>query len=152
MARIIVLDASPLGIASNAPGKPAVALCLDWLRALDAAGARVVVPEVADYEVRRGLLWAGATAGLKRLDRLTAALDYAPITTAAMHAAAEFWAALRRQGQPTAGLRDLDADAILAGQATTLGGAGDVVTVATSNVGHLARFPGLDARQWATIT
>ncbi len=47
---------------------------------------------------------------------------------------------------------DLDADAILAGQATTLGGAGDVVTVATSNVGHLARFPGLDARQWATIT
>ena len=28
------------------------------------------IPEIADYEVRRGLLWSGATEGIQRLDVL----------------------------------------------------------------------------------
>jgi len=44
----------------------------------------------------------------------------------------------------------LDADAILAAQSTLLAQAGDTVIVATTNVGHLARF--VDARSWREIS
>ena len=73
------------------------------------------------------------------------------ITTEALERAAEFWATLRRTGLPTAANESLDADAILAGMAVTTGQPGDSVIVATSNVRHLARFSGVDARQWETI-
>jgi hypothetical protein len=44
----------------------------------------------------------------------------------------------------------LDADVILAACATTIGQTGDLVIVATTNVGHLARY--CDARDWTAIT
>ncbi len=53
---------------------------------------------------------------------------------------------------PTAGDEGLDADAILAGQADTLAPPGDVVVIATTNVRHLGRFPGIDAHLWEMIT
>ena len=151
MARIILLDAGPLGLLTRAIGIPVADQCRAWLAALEAAGARVVAPEIADYEVRRELRRLGATAGVQRLDAMKARLVYLPITTAAMLAAAEFWARIRRAGLPTAGLGELDADAILAGQADTAGAPGDTVTIATTNVLHLSRFPGIDAQPWATI-
>ena len=52
MGRIVVLDAGPLGLVS----KPDVGRCNAWLRMLDISGARIVVPEIADYEVRRELI------------------------------------------------------------------------------------------------
>lgn len=152
MARIIVLDAGPLGLASNPPGKPDAARCRQWLRDMDATGALIVVPEVADFEVRRELIRAGATAGVGRLDRLEAGLAYDPITTPAMRRAAELWAAVRNAGVPTAHPLALDADCVLAAQALLLGGPGDVVTIATNNVRHVTRFPGVDARVWETVT
>jgi predicted nucleic acid-binding protein len=151
VARIIVLDAGPLGLASKPRGKTDADRCRDWIRALDASGARIVALEIADYEVRRELFRAGATAGIARLDRLESALDYDPITTPAMRRAAEFWALARQTGVPTAAPHALDADCILAAQASLLGGPGDVVTIATTNVRHLGRFPGIDAREWSTI-
>ena len=45
----------------------------------------------------------------------------------------------------------LDADAILAGQAALAGQPGDTVTVATTNLAHLSRFPGIDAQAWDQI-
>jgi hypothetical protein len=64
--------------------------------------------------------------------------------------AAAFWADARRQGQPTADDRDLDADVILAAQARALEDDMDgEVIVATTNVAHLARF--VDARHWSEI-
>jgi len=152
VARIILLDAGPLGLLTRARGIPVADQCRAWLAALEAAGAGVVAPEIADYEVRRELLRLGASAGLRRLDALKARLVYLPITTSAMLAAAEFWALMRQTGLPTAGPGELDADAILAGQADTAGGPGDTVTIATTNVRHLGRFPGIDAQPWATIT
>ena len=57
--------------------------------------------------------------------------------------AAEFWALVRRAGRPTADPHaDLDGDAILAAVAATIVGDGDAATIATTNVSHLARFPG----------
>ena len=146
MARLVFLDAEPLGLLAKPRGKPDVARCRQWAADPAAAGVPVVVPEIADDEVRRKLLHVGATAGITRLDRLGASLDYAPITTAAMRKAAELWAQARRAGRPTAGDKALDAAVILAAMALTAAGPGDVVTVATINVAHLGRF--LDARPW----
>jgi hypothetical protein len=114
VARVIVLDAGPLGLASQARGNPLADRCRAWVLAVAATGARVVVPEVADYEVRRELFRARASGGLARLDRLESMLAYDPITTPAMRLAAELWAAARNAGVPTAHALALDTDCILA--------------------------------------
>jgi hypothetical protein len=61
--RVVVLDAGPLNLAGQPRGQPDADRCRAWLLALDVAGVRVVVPEIAAYEVRRKLLHIGATAG-----------------------------------------------------------------------------------------
>ncbi len=152
MARYVLLDATPLGLASRRRGIPVVDKCHDWLTALGSTGARIVVAEIVDYEIRRELQRLGHLPGLARLDALAQRFLYAEITTPVMRKAAEFWAAVRRGGLPTASDESLDADAILAAQAVLIGAAGDSVTVATSNVTHLSRFPGVDAREWMTIS
>ena len=112
----------------------------------------VVVPEIADYEVRRELIRAGIVSGIGRLDRLKARFFYLPISTSAMLQAASFWADVRQRGIPTASPDALDADCVLAGMAASAFDPRDTVTVATNNAIHLARFPGIDARDWPTIT
>ena len=72
------------------------------------SGVRVIVPEIADYEVRRELLRANKVNGLALLDTLTESLDYLPLTTAAMRRAARLWADARQSGQPTAGDNTID--------------------------------------------
>ena len=51
-------------------------------------GSRVLVPEIADYEVRRELRRANKARGLARLDALAALLEYLRLTTTAMRQAA----------------------------------------------------------------
>ena len=113
----------------------------------------VMVPEIADYEVRRELLRARRTAGIARLDvlitldALITQVEYLAITTSAMRQAATFWAEARQQGRPTAADPALDGDVILAAQAATLGRV-DVI-VATTNARHLSRF--VPAELWSDI-
>jgi predicted nucleic acid-binding protein len=152
VARLVLLDSGPLGLACARPGRSRVDQCDLWLKALSSAGASVIIPEIADYEIRRELIRIGAVPSLVRLNLLRGAFDYSPITTSAMLHAAAFWAELRRLGLPTAGNESLDADAILAGQAASAGQPGDVVTIATTNLRHLGRFPGVDAQLWSSIT
>ena len=71
-----------------------------WLGALLVAGVIVRVPEIADYEVRRELLRASKTEGVRRLERLAGQIGYLPLTTEAIRLAARFWADARNQGQP----------------------------------------------------
>ena len=154
MARLIVLDSSVLSLAARPRGEPEADACRLWAAGLLAAGDRVAVPEVADYEVRRGLIKGGATAGggLGRLDALASIYQYLPIDTATMRRAAELWAHVRNAGLPTAHPRALDADAVLAAQATMAAGPGDAVIVATENRAHIGRFPGIDAAEpWRSI-
>jgi predicted nucleic acid-binding protein len=146
--RAVLLDSGPLGLASNPNLSGPADACNLWVRRLVDVGVRVVVPEVADYEVRRELLRADKLASVARLDALATALEYLPITTAAMRRAAELWAEARRFGRPTAGAASLDADVILAAQALTLGA--DEVVVATTNAAHLSRYVG--AAVWADVT
>ena len=144
---IIFLDAGPLGLVTNPRANDKSKACGEWLLACLEAGARVCIPEIADYEVRRELLRAAKTKGLSRLDELQHSVEYVPLTTAAMIKAAEFWATARNAGKPTAAMEALDADVILAAQALTAGDANAVV--ATTNVGHLSRF--VTAKTWSEI-
>ena len=148
--RLVFLDAGPLGLLTNPRGRPKSDQCRQWAKDLAAAGVRIFVPEIADYEVRRKLIHIQAIAGLRRLDQVKATLDYAPITTDVMMRAAELWAAARSAGLPTAGPDALDGDCILAAQGLLSVGPTDTVTVATDNIAHLSRF--IDAQLWETIT
>jgi predicted nucleic acid-binding protein len=123
--------------------------CKLWLDDLPLKGYEVMLPEIADYEVRRELLRAGKVAGIRRLDQLKAAITYRPITTEVMLKAAELWAEAGRRGRPTAGPKALDGDVILAAQATLVADEGNEVIVATTNVEHLSQF--VDARDWRVI-
>ena len=138
MSQAVLLDAGPLGLVTNPKRSRQSMACAQWLQVLVTRGVRVIVPEIADYEVRRELVRAKKERGLARLDALANWLEYLPITTAAMRQAATFWAQARQQGQPTADDKALDGDVILAAQIITLGVTDAVI--ATTNVGHLSRF------------
>ena len=149
MSLIVLLDAGPLGMITNPKSSPENEACKNWLANLVANGAAVIIPEIADYEVRRELLRAGKDRGLGRLDALKAMLSYAPITTPVMLKAAEFWATARRMGRQSADDASLDADMILAAQAEAIAHSGDQTVVATTNVRHLTLFS--VARFWRDI-
>lgn len=145
-----MLDAGPLGMATNPKTSSAICQeCKLWLDDLPLKGYQVMLPEIADYEVRRELLRAGKLAGIERLDQLKAAITYRPITTEVMLKAAELWAEARKRGKPTADPKALDGDVILAAQATLVANEGNEVIVATTNVEHLSQF--VDAREWQLI-
>jgi predicted nucleic acid-binding protein len=148
VSRVIVLDTGPLGLITNPKLSTESVACAQWLQSHIAAGSRAIIPEIADYEVRRELLRANKTKGIARLDNLVKLLEYLPITTTAMRQAAQLWAQARQQGQPTASDKTIDGDMILAAQAMTLA-IPDVVIV-TTNVGHLSRF--IVAELWQNIT
>jgi predicted nucleic acid-binding protein len=147
MTRVVLLDSAPLGLVTAPPSRVNARACSQWLANLIAAGVRIVVPEITDYELRRELLRARKSASIRRLDALAQATEYLPLSTAVMRRAAELWAHVRQQGQPTAGDNSIDVDVILAAQAITLGTTG--IVVAATNVGHLSRF--VMAEHWQNI-
>lgn len=147
MSLVVALDAGPLGLVTNPRRSPESLACAQWLQALVAAGSRVVLPEISDYEVRRELLRGRRERGLRRLDALAELVEYLPLTTAAMRQAAAFWADARQRGQPTADNKALDGDVILAAQIATIEPADGIV--ATTNVGHLSRY--VRAERWRDI-
>lgn len=150
MSKIVLLDSGPLGMATNPKATPISLECRYWLESLKSKGYKAMVPEIADYEVRRELIRAGKLAGIRKLDGLKATTPYLPITTEAMLKAAELWARAPQQGTPTADPKEIDGDVILAAQATVLTETeGNEVIVATTNVGHLSLF--VDAREWRLI-
>jgi hypothetical protein len=73
VSRIIVLDSGPLGLVTQRKGIPAADACRQWItRCLD-RGSRIIVPAIADFEVRRELGRAGKAHGLARLDAFNVA-------------------------------------------------------------------------------
>ncbi len=127
-----MLDSGPLGrLAHRTPS----AEILEWVARLSSSDYTLVIPEIADFEVRRNFTFELLSESLSRLDRLAEQLEYAPITTTVMRRAANMWAEARWRGRPTADPKELDADVILASQAIE-----SSATVATENLGHLAQF------------
>jgi predicted nucleic acid-binding protein len=147
--RLIVLDTAPLGMISNPKATPSNLECQLWLENLLAQGEKVILPEIADYEVRRELLRANKHASIRKLDQLKSILEYKPITTEVMLLASQMWADARKSGKPTADNKSLDADVILAAQAKLEELNGDSVIVVTTNKKHLSVF--IEAREWHEI-
>lgn len=141
MIKLIALDSGPLGALAHPRRNIDIAA---WLDRVLAAGGIVYLPEIIDYEVRRGLLAANMTRSVRRLDQLKAVLTYLPLTTTTMLEAAHLWAQARQRGQSVADPKELDGDVILAAQARQVG-----AMVATENVGHLALF--VEAKSWRAI-
>lgn len=145
---LIVLDSGPLGLLSNPTQRGPASTATEWARSKLERGDQLVVPEIADYEVRRELVRAARSNGLERLDELCRGLRYHPLATSIMRDAAALWADARNKGAPTAHDLALDGDVILAAQARDLAG-DDAVIVATTNVKHLERY--VDARVWTDV-
>lgn len=151
MKTFIALDSGPLGLLMQRRGVPVADACRAWLADRMRGGARFLVPEIADYEVRRELLRLGFAPALARLDAFNAALPdrYLPLNTAAIRRAAELWADVRRRGLPTADPKELDGDVIIAAQVMNSGLPLHDVAIATSNPVHLGRF--IDADLWTNL-
>jgi predicted nucleic acid-binding protein len=149
MNRLIMLDSGPLGMVTNPKAKGIPLDCQLWLKSLLQKGEKIVIPEIADYEVRRELLRAGLLQSVHRLDNLKQTLEYIPIQTDTMLLASSLWAEARKMGQPTADPKALDGDVILSAQARLLGNDKTEVIVATTNVAHLSRF--VMALDWRSI-
>lgn len=138
---VVVLDTGPLGYVTH-PRDELRGEATRWLAGLLRAGARIAVPEVADYELRRKLLHLRSLRAVERLDRLVeGGVVYLPLTTPVMRRAAGLWADARGRGKGTAAPDALDGDVILAAQARVLEeDLGVGVFVATTNPGDLARY------------
>ena len=76
---IVLLDSGPLGILSSPSASPRNLECRYWSEGLIAKGYKLIVPEIADFEVRRELLRANKNEGLRRLDALKAKFQYLPL-------------------------------------------------------------------------
>ena len=153
MAKIIVLDSGVLGLATNPKATVQNQNCVAWLRSHVRQNALIVVPEIADYEVRRELIRARKTRGLLHLDAFINLTLYEPLTTAAMRQAAQLWAQARQTGRGTAAPDALDGDVIVCAQALQIAArprhVGDDLVVATTNTRHLRPF--VTAEEWLNI-
>lgn len=76
--RTILLDTGPLGLVTNPSGGSQTVECGRWLMDRVSDGSTAVVPELADYELRRELIRAGKTRGVARLDELILEVRYLP--------------------------------------------------------------------------
>ena len=93
MADFVLLDSGPLGEAAKPRGRPAAELAHARLNALMRAGMTILIPEIADYEVRRELIRLHNLGAVRRLDGLRDYFGYVPITSKVMRIAADLWAA-----------------------------------------------------------
>ena len=136
-----MLDSGPLGKLAHRTPKAEV---LAWYESLKNARIEVILPEVADFEIRRNLLLHDLKESITALDRLRSEILFLPITSSVMLKVAELWADARKRGRPTADPKELDCDVILAAQAIEAR-----AIVATENVGHLSRY--VTAKDWRKI-
>ena len=148
---IISLDSGPLSLVTQRRGTTEGDACKQWLAGHLARGTRVVVPEIVEYELRRELLRAKKTSGVRRLDTFIGAETdrLIPLSRPAMLKAAELWARSRQRGLPTADPKELDIDVVQAAQLLTADIDPNDLTIATANSGHLSPF--LRAEDWQRI-
>src|SRR6185369_2008326 len=87
------------------PAKAENAEVAAWLAELltrDQGQVQVCIPEISDYEARRGLLHVAlrsqhsTTKSLQHLDQLNELLTYLPLSTPVMRRAAHLWAQSRK--------------------------------------------------------
>ncbi len=101
-------------------------------------GAGVLIPPIAYYEIKRGLIEANATTKLRDFERLCSMIEVDYIDTETLDIAANIWAALIKAGRKLD-----DADILIA--ATCI--AHDH-TLVSANTRHFERIEGLKLVNW----
>ena len=155
MRRITILDSGPLGMISNPKASPENDAIKRWVVDLLRRNELIIMPEIADYEVRRELIRAQKTVGISHLDSFKTTLKYLPIDTQTMLDAAQLWATARNIGKPATNNLTLDGDMILVAQSRAATrvfaeeSAGGHTVIATLNPKHLSNF--CDARLYQDI-
>jgi predicted nucleic acid-binding protein len=151
MSRLVVLDTGPLGLLTNPKRTPETVAAAEWAIRLSAAGHRLLVPAIADYEVRRELVRARQTRGLAHLDAFIAARPgrFLSVTDSSLRLAADLWPRARNAGTPTADAKELDCDVLIAAQAIEAAGPSSDFVIATANLGHLGQFA--PAELWSKL-
>ena len=86
--RLIVLDTGTLGLLTQPCARPNAVASRQWARLFWRPVSGVIVPGIADYELRRELIRAGKAAGLRRLDAIRASFEFDPVTQTALDEAA----------------------------------------------------------------
>lgn len=122
------------------PKHPSNIECGEWfIRFLNDDKKKIYLPEIAVYEVRRGLcvkkLKDSNFKGLEKFDEFSKLLPYLPINTNVFKIAEELWARARVNGYPTATNDSLDADVLIAAQAIDI-----KASVITENIKHLKNY------------
>lgn len=152
MSRVIVLDSGVLGDVVKPVRKRQTDFAIaQWVVDLSIAGNRLVVPAIADYELRRELLRIKRFSSILALDLWNAGEPgrFLDITRADLLLACDFWAQARNAGRPTADSKELDGDVLICAQARNLGLPASDYIVATTNVRHISQF--VPADLWSNI-
>lgn len=124
---LIALDSGPLGDLINPNNPPPTQAIRVWMRNHLSNGDEFLLPEIADYEVRRNEILevligpfgpSQSSAAINLLDQLKASITYLPLSTESMLQAAHLWADQRKGHGPGHASRSpkLDGDVILTAQ------------------------------------
>jgi predicted nucleic acid-binding protein len=137
-----VLDTGPLGQNAHPKANPEIiSLLRSWLN----NGHEIVIPEIADHELRREFLRQDMDRSIEALDAWADTLTYLPCSTQHIRHAAWLWAETRKKGRPTAHSKSLDGDVIVSAQAVAVSGV--ILTVDPDDFEFLA-----EAYTWTTIS
>ena len=150
MRRAVVFDTGILSALCRTGNIPIDALeCDAWVKDLKINHWEVVLPGLADYEVRRELLRAKKINSLTMLNHLKLTHKFLAIEDQHMLLAATLWANARNNRLGTADPKALDGDVILCAQALSIAPNYASVIVATNNVSHISRY--CNAAEWRNI-
>lgn len=151
--QLVALDTGPLGLVTHPKPSPDAQACIAWLQNLLDNDVRVLVPAIADYELRREYLLRRNVISLHKLDLILQPVELLPLTDDALHHAAQLWAQTRQRGRPTSDVKALDGDCILVAQVqlevARLELKEDEWMIATTDVGDLPHLA--PAKRWNEI-
>ena len=144
---VIILDSKPLGEICNPFNRDKIKPLIQFLRK-----SRIFlrVAEITDYELRRELQLQKLEKGINNLNKFKQKQETIPLESESLLLAADLWAELRRDGQPTADNKNIDCDVIMVAQALKLKRQFEQIIILTIDVKDLVRFNkfGIDVWDW----
>lgn len=153
MSKTIFLDTGPLSILTNPRFPTLTQEAIQWSVNLMTAGHRLIVPAIADFELRRELERMGSVRSIMALDAFNAAVPdrYLPLTDYALKRAAKIWGQARNKGALPGDPKELNGDILITAQTLEYqavnGLADSDIVIASVNVAHLALFVSADLWQ-----
>jgi predicted nucleic acid-binding protein len=157
---LVFFDTCTLGVLVNPNNTPKTREIRLWMKSHLEKGVGFRVPEIADYELRRNLIFETLRAAnspsiksIQNLDNLKITIGYVPLSTDTILTASAMWAAAKKGNYSTAHKFKLDGDVILAAQAIVESAATEKIIIATRNVRHLSQYSTVtvEAREWKNI-